>query len=258
MNGTRKEKTKPLTVLKSVGPKLVPFFKTLAIYFVLFGEGGAGRLDSPFHCVIKCLPIVSLIIFVILHGLSLSEYYSYSRKVLLGLIFSGFGDAFLVWQNSGYLIHGLLMFAIAQMLYASAFGLRPLKLWLGAIVMAFGVVVYASVFPGLKGAMVVLAGVYITLICFMAWRAAARVQIFNDLWTWTKLCACAGALCFLISDTVIAVNMFVFPMRYSHLIIMTTYYAAQLGITLSVVDSQVDAFFESPDTLSPRSSKTTN
>lgn len=245
MEGNRKERTKPITVLKSVGPKLVPFFKTVAIYFVLFGEG-SNRHGSILHCVTKCLPIASLIIFVFLHGMSLSEYYSYSRKVLLGLVFSAFGDAFLVWQNSGYFVHGLLMFAVAQLLYASAFGLKPLKMWLGGIVCTIGVIVYAVLYPFLEGPMVFLTGFYVALISFMAWRAAARVQIFNDLWTWTKLCGCAGALCFMISDTTIALNKFVSPIPYAQVIIMVTYYAAQLGITLSVVDSQVDAFFESP------------
>ncbi|KAH9500041.1 Methionine aminopeptidase 1D, mitochondrial [Bulinus truncatus] len=74
----------------------------------------------------------------------------------------------------------------------------------------------------------------------MAWRAVARVQIYDDLWTWTKLCGCAGAVCFLTSDAVIAVNMFAFSVSFAHQIVMLTYYAAQFGISLSVVDSQAD------------------
>ena len=56
--------------MKAVGPKLVPFFKTIAIYFVLFIP-----TDQPsiFAAVIKCLPIVSLIAFVLLHGMSLGD-----------------------------------------------------------------------------------------------------------------------------------------------------------------------------------------
>merc|ERR1711894_289424 len=76
--------------LKSVGPKLVPFFKTLVIFYVLFPE--ESYLESIFYCAIKCLPVISLMIFVLLHGMSFSEYYSYSRKVLVGLIFSALGD----------------------------------------------------------------------------------------------------------------------------------------------------------------------
>lgn len=56
--------------LKSVGPKLVPFFKTVAIYFVLFIPV---ERPSCFAMAIKCLPIVSLIVFVLLHGMSLGD-----------------------------------------------------------------------------------------------------------------------------------------------------------------------------------------
>lgn len=220
----------------------MPFFKTLAIYFVLFGDGS--KLESVFYCAIKCLPIVSLIIFVLLHGMSFSEYYSYSRKILIGLIFSCIGDAFMVWKSLGYFIHGVAMFAIAQVMYASAFGLKPVNPYAGVVCSVFAALTYNCLYPGLHGVMVYLTLIYISLIGFMAWRAIARVQIFDDLWTWTKLCGCAGALCFLVSDFFIAYDRFVAPVPYSHQIIMVTYYAAQLGIALSVVDSQVDAFLK--------------
>ena len=195
----RDDGTKPIAVLKSVGPKLVPFFKTLAIYFVLFGDGS--KLESIFYCAIKCLPIISLIIFVLLHGMSFSEYYSYSRKILVGLVFSCFGDAFLVWKSLGYFDHGVAMFAIAQMMYASAFGLTPVNPSAGVACSVLAAMTYSFLFPGLKGSMVYICLIYISLIGFMVWRAIARVQFFNDLWTWTKLCGCAGALCFIVHGT---------------------------------------------------------
>lgn len=231
--------TKPITVLKSAGPKLVPFFKTVTIFFVLFGEDS--KLESFFYCAFKCLPIVSLIFFVLLHGMSFSEYYAYSRKILAGLIFSALGDACLVWKNSGYFLHGVAMFAVAQVMYSWAFGFRPFKAHVGAVLAAIGGILFIFLLPGLEGIFVYIGILYITLILTMAWRAIARVEFFNDLWTWTGLCGCIGALLFVISDLVISVDKFLFPVPYSHQIIMLTYYAAQLGITLSVVDSQIDA-----------------
>lgn len=54
--------------IKSVGPKLVPFFKSVAVYFVL-------QVEQTFllTACFKCLPIISLIIFILLHGISLSK-----------------------------------------------------------------------------------------------------------------------------------------------------------------------------------------
>lgn len=131
-----------------------------------------------------------------------------------------------------------------QMLYSWAFGLRPLCARLGVFWSAMAALVYSYLYPGLSGVMTYLVLVYISLIAVTAWRAVARVQFFGDLWTWTKLCAFAGSLLFIVSDFVIAVDKFRHPVPYSHQIIMVTYYAAQLGITLSVVDSQVDALLE--------------
>lgn len=222
--------------LKSVGPKLVPFFKTVAIFFVLFGEE---EKKGIFFCIVKCLPIISLILFVFLNGMNFAEYYRYSRRVLIGLIFSCLGDAFLVWKET-YLEVGLLMFAIAHIEYARAFGWRPFKPYAFGAFTLFGGLVYWYLSSGLTGILQYLAPLYITLICTMAWRAVARVQIFDDLCSWTKLCGCAGAICFAISDLTISVNMFMFTVPFAHQIIMLTYYAAQLGITLSVVDSQVE------------------
>jgi len=87
---------------------------------------------------------------------------------------------------------------------------------------------------------------------YMAWRAGARV---GKLSRWTKQSSCAGALLFCISDFTIAVNKFTHPVPYSHTIIMSTYYAAQMLIALSVVDSQVDAVVEQSLRLSESATK---
>jgi hypothetical protein len=94
----------------------------------------------------------------------------------------------------------------------------------------------------------------------MLWRALSRLEIFNQnvQWTWPKLCCSLGkgktgtiynashqniliflkgALCFVISDSVLSFDLFIYELPYSHPIVMITYYAAQLGIALSVVDS---------------------
>lgn len=231
-------KSEPLNILKSVGPKTVPFFKTVAIFFVLYG---AEERSHIFFCIAKCLPIISLIIFVLLHGMSLNKYYRYSRQILTGLIFSVIGDALLVWKHTYVNFElGLLSFAIAQTMYAQAFGWRPFNPYAGVTFMVMGVILYLILQPYLGGMMMYLTPFYMFLINCMAWRAVARVQFFDDLWTWTKLCGCAGALCFLISDLTIAIDTWYIPVPFAHTIIMFTYYAAQFGISLSVVDSQVD------------------
>lgn len=56
---------------------------------------------------------------------------------------------------------------------------------------------------------------------------------------WRKIYAAIGAVLFVISDLVLAVNKFCQPVAGERYIIMTTYYAAQFFIALSVVNSML-------------------
>lgn len=189
-----------------------------------------------FHAVVKILPILCLCGFVILQGVTFQSCHDYNRRIFVGLILSAIGDICLVWKQQ-FFIHGMLAFALAHLAYVRAFGLQPLKplTWLFCflITMPF----YHFYFPNLKGILAVAVPIYIVVIGIMLWRAITglQAQLLSDegLWRWTKLCACLGAITFGISDMFIGFNMFCFPIPYSQVFIMTTYYAGQLGIALS-------------------------
>ncbi|XP_043938787.1 lysoplasmalogenase-like protein TMEM86A [Protopterus annectens] len=223
----------PASVVKSEGPKLVPFFKATCVYFVLWLPTST---PSWFSALIKCLPIFCLWVFLLAHGISFMTSHCAAHRILAGLIFSALGDAFLIWQEQGYFTHGLLMFAITHILYSSAFGMKPLNLKAGLVFALISGLCYSFMYSCLSGPLTYLVGVYVALIGFMGWRAIARLQLCNDLWTWTKLSACIGAVLFIVSDLSIAVNKFCFPVPYSRAIIMATYYAAQMLIALSAVE----------------------
>lgn len=142
------------------------------------------------------------------------------------------------WHLQPLFITGLLMFAITHILYSSAFGMKPLNLRAGLVIGTISGLCYTLLYPYLSGTFTYLVAVYIALIGFMGWRAIAGVQLANDLWTWTKLSACLGAVLFMVSDLTIAVNKFCFPVPHSRAIIMATYYAAQMLIALSAVECQ--------------------
>ncbi|XP_011298013.1 lysoplasmalogenase-like protein TMEM86A [Fopius arisanus] len=224
----------PTQVLKSCGPKLVPFFKSVCVYFVLLAEQ-----PSLLTACFKCLPIISLIIFVLLHGMSLSEEYTYSRRILTGLVFSCLGDAFIVWPN--FFLLGMAMFAIAQIMYITAFGFKPLNPSLGIFIFSLSLLVLYTLMPGLSGVLTIGVPIYTFLLVTMSWRAVSRVLFFKEPWTWTKLCSCIGGIFFVISDTLLGLHHWYHPMPYATVSIMLTYYAAQLGIALSAVDSRENA-----------------
>ncbi|KAJ3659139.1 hypothetical protein Zmor_010844 [Zophobas morio] len=230
-------------VVKSVGPKLVPFFKTVAIYFVVFLPDTVPSVSST---LLKCLPILSLMLFVLLHGMSLGDEYKYSRRILVGLIFCCFGDAFLIWP--GYFEMGMLAFAIGHINYILAFGFKPLNLTLGVGLYALTVMNLVYLMPGLHGILVPGVIIYTLILTTMMWRAIARAQVSEDLWTWSKLSSCAGCILFGVSDLILGIDRFRQPVDYSQVLIMSTYYAAQLGIALSVVDAK-------PQPVRPQSQK---
>jgi len=168
--------------------------------------------------------------------MSLGDEYTFSRRILTGLVFSCVGDALLIWPN--YFMYGMGAFGVAQIMYTAAFGFKPLNIPLGIALYVVDTVAVLFLMPGLDGLVAVGVPVYSVLLMTMIWRATARVQFFEELWTWTKLCSCAGGIVFGVSDNLIAFNQFYKPLPYAQVLIMTTYYAAQLGIALSVVDSK--------------------
>jgi uncharacterized membrane protein YhhN len=195
----------------------------------------------PFHSrpsfstiTAKCLPIVCLWAFVYKQGI----HRSYNRFILAGLVASCLGDALLVYKRE-YFTEGLMAFAVAISIYSLAFGLRPFGAKIGAVMAPIGVLCYLLIYPGLSGVMAWLCLIYTALMTLMCWRAIVRaVQFLVDRkrFPWA-LSLIAGGCLFVISDVVLAVNKFRFPIPSGDHIIMITYYAAQLSISLSVIRS---------------------
>uniref|UniRef100_A0A8C4WG47 lysoplasmalogenase n=1 Tax=Gopherus evgoodei TaxID=1825980 RepID=A0A8C4WG47_9SAUR len=199
------------------------------VYFVLWLPTSS---PSWFSALIKCLPIFCLWVFLLAHGINFLVAHRSASRILAGLIFSAVGDAFLIWQEQGYFVHGLLMFAITHILYSSAFGMKPLDLKAGFVMTLLSSFCYTFLYCYLSGPFTYLVAVYIALIGFMGWRAIAGLS------------ACIGAVLFMVSDLTIAVNKFCFPVPYSRAIIMATYYAAQMLIALSAVESRDEDDFK--------------
>ncbi|CAF0760659.1 unnamed protein product [Rotaria sordida] len=231
--------TKLPHVLKCNGPKLVPFFKTVAIFFILFPKSKYKTADM-FYLTFKCLPICSLILFILLNGINLRGFeYSYSRRILTGLAFSLLGDALLVYDHA-FFIHGVLAFGISHILYASAYGMRPLRVFMLPFMVLPVIVIYLMLSGVLYRPLSYVIYPYIGLTMFMIWRAMARMKIDNNEWTWTRFYSFLGGILFATSDALLALDRFVTPLVHSQLLVMATYYAAQLLIALSVVDSHED------------------
>jgi uncharacterized membrane protein YhhN len=155
------------------------------------------------------------------------------RWIRLGLLASLAGDVALLWPDQGFL-PGLIAFLLAHLAYIAAFtrGLR-----LGARAAPF--VVYALVaaavlsqlWPGVPAALRGPVLAYVAALACMAAQAAAwwrarRGQAGEEL-AWR---AAAGGALFMVSDAVLAANRFLAPVPAAGLLILTTYWLAQLAI----------------------------
>lgn len=155
-----------------------------------------------------------------------------------------------------------MSFGIAHLIYLSAFGIKPFNLRLASALTGCAIMASAFYIPHLKSYVLKVAvPIYMLLLLSMLWRAVARLDLFSmstsqqqttesstitspslsstvsNEWSWTKKCCSVGALFFVISDSILSFDLFICDIPYSHPMIMLTYYGAQLGIALSIIDA---------------------
>ncbi|TGL58801.1 lysoplasmalogenase [Leptospira sarikeiensis] len=147
----------------------------------------------------------------------------------IGLVFSLGGDTILAFPAE-YFVFGLGSFLIAQVAYSVSFSVgNPVHFLRLIPYILFGAAYYYWLLPGIGGALKIPVAVYVSAICVMGWRSAAREVSSRDRWL-----GIFGALSFIISDSIIALGQFTTIKLPLHGVwVMATYYLAQFLIYLS-------------------------
>lgn len=149
------------------------------------------------------------------------------RRLLgAGLALSVLGDALLEWSDDLF-IPGLLAFLTAHLLYIAGLatqwpGWAPLR---GLPGLVFACAVFALLLPGL-GPLTIPVGVYCLVIAAMLWRATLGFGRPGVDPTLARLAA-AGALLFVVSDAILAVDKFATPLPLARLLNMSSYWGGQ-------------------------------
>ncbi len=156
----------------------------------------------------------------------------YKLLIILGLIFSLGGDIFLMLPNDRF-IFGLVSFLIGHIFYIVAFTRQTgfqLTPWVLGAYLLYGVVMLALLWPHL-GSMQAPVVLYMLIILIMGWQATERWLMLGAV---GALLAAVGALLFVISDSVLALDRFRGRFAAARAIVLCTYFAAQWLIALSV------------------------
>lgn len=209
---------------------LTPFFLATSVYFYLWTPEFVG---STMSAGVKSAPVLLLAAVV----LSWTGAHSV-LGVAGGLVFSAVGDFCLVWPDQMF-IHGMSAFAVAHLFYSltflsSRYTSYSSSSWprlLYPILFIIGGAFYIYMYPFLQKApnpdlLVPGVGVYVLLITLMG-SLAIRTR---------RLTTILGSLVFMVSDLVLAVQVFkVATIEKGNEVVMVTYYLAQLLIAVGDV-----------------------
>jgi uncharacterized membrane protein YhhN len=178
--------------------------------------------------IFKPLTMVFIWLIAILGQASMPLY---KYMIIAGLVFSMAGDVFLMLPSDRF-VAGLVAFLVAHLFYILAFmsEINTLIWWPLIPLVIYGIVIYVILAPYL-GKLKPPVLIYIIFILIMAWLAWER-------WSQTSqsgaLLAYVGALLFVISDTILAINRFRGAFKPARALNLCTYFVAQCLIASSV------------------------
>jgi len=178
------------------------------------------------YFVAKPLLMITLLLYFIAAA---KGYRSWRIFVIIALVFSWAGDVFLMWDD--LFIAGLAAFLFAHVFYIIAYqktgaAQGKISFWALAGFTLAGATLIRVLYPGL-GSLLIPVVVYALVLLSMAVWAHKRKGATSKV---SFLLVAVGAIFFVISDSLIAINRFAFDVPSERLLVMMTYIAAQFMI----------------------------
>lgn len=173
----------------------------------------------------KALPIFVLLVVALKYGSKQTHW------LLLALLFSATGDILLALPIPNSFIFGLGAFLLAQCCYALLF-----KQWCtpdknqGAMIWLLTLFLFVMALIVIPNSAELAFAVipYMGVIWWMAYSAIRSTKEHKTI--------VVGALFFVVSDSLIAINKFVFTLPMEGLLIMSTYYVAQYLLVTGAIN----------------------
>lgn len=187
------------------------------------------------------MPILALVFFFKTRDVERQVPVSY---LYLAMLFSFLGDVLLMFMDQGeiWFITGLASFLIAQVFYVITYRQYRYKgsnvagqgkrMIYSFIVIAYTVILWISLFPHL-GEMLLPVTLYTLTIFMMVIMAIFRYNRTSSLSFYLVF---SGAVIFLLSDSMIAINKFMVPVLYERILVISTYMIAQFLIIIGLAE----------------------
>ncbi|WP_396151565.1 lysoplasmalogenase [Flavobacterium sp.] len=181
-----------------------------------------------------------LLIPFLISIVAISDKFKTKKILLFALFFSWIGDVLLMFtdKNALFFISGLIAFLIAHLAYIFLFN-KQNKINAGKIYLRYipivGIYLFAILsllwsslnemkIPVAIYAIVISTMLLMSLKVFFEWEKPANLQVL------------IGALLFVISDSILAINKFYVTLPLSSFLIMSTYLGAQYFIVKSILN----------------------
>ncbi|MFD2915319.1 lysoplasmalogenase [Psychroserpens luteus] len=204
---------------------------------IVIAELITGSLEdfSSLHYLFKPAIVISLLIFFLLKCKTLNK--KLRLIIASALLFSLAGDILLMFvdKSPNYFLFGLVAFLIAHVMYVIAFLKHRNKTLNPFGFIAFLIVYAAGLFYLVKDGlneMLIPVLIYMLVILSMSTAAYLRKGTVSKL---SYTLVFLGALFFMLSDSILALNKFYEPLAYSNISIMLTYAIAQYLIIFGIL-----------------------
>lgn len=223
--------------------------KTYRIFILFFWINAVIHVFSIILDLNPLILITKPLIMPILAGVFFFKTRDVERQVpvsylYLAMLFSFFGDVLLMFMDQGeiYFIAGLTAFLFAQVFYVISYRHYRYKgsnvtgwhirMIFSFIIIAYAVILWISLYAHL-GEMLLPVTLYTLTIFAMVIMAIFR---YNRTSPWSFYLVFSGAVIFLLSDSIIAINKFMQPVSYERILVISTYMIAQFLITTGMAE----------------------
>lgn len=183
-----------------------------------------------------------LLLPILLYGVAVSNNFPTKNLLLTALAFSWLGDIILMFSEKGalYFIIGLVAFLVSHIFYIVVFTKQKSKakvtanifFWLsGVLVLLYLKNMLTLLYP-ILGDLKIPVTIYAATISLMLIVACRGFFSWNDHARYLIL---FGAVCFVVSDSLLAINKFYSPLPDASFWIMITYLTAQFCISAGIL-----------------------